>query len=303
LARLQEIGRYKNWICLFSNPVDRRLICKAASIEPGCAKGNFAVRDPSVAPPPANLVSSVFHRCTQEGAALTNARLGTVYAFITAPLATYKKPSKPSDDIVAQNIVAIILGIIFGLLFFLFLAYMAFRLFRYRKKYHDEKAEADRLKEEVENMQQFGGDAGRKDDQVAMTDNPLAAQLKHLQQAVKEEDVKLQEAEQGLRQQEADIRKDHIDNMRQNRDKMMNELERLKAQLAEAQASSAAPSQFDEPESGGQYAQPGYKGVAAIDRETGAGAGAYGQHDDGAYRAGFDQMQAPRGGGPKKKEF
>jgi len=227
-------------------------------------------------------------------------RLGTVYAFITSPLATYVPPKKPSDDIVAQNIVAIILGIIFGLLFFIFLAYMAFRLFRYRKKYHDEKAEADRLKEEVENMQQFGGEAGTKDDQVAMTENPLAAQLKQLQQAVKAEDLKLQEAEQGLRTQEADIRKDHIDNMRSNRDKMMQELERLKQQLSEAQASSAAPTQFDDGDSGGQYAQPAYRGGAD---DASAQSGAYGQADDGAYRAGFDQMQAPARGGPKKKDF
>jgi len=130
-----------------------------------------------------------------------------------------------------------------------------------------------------------------------MTENPLAAQLKHLQQAVKEEDVKLQQAEQNLRVQEAEVRKDHIDNMRSNREKMVAELERLKAQLAEQQAHSGGASAMEDAPSSA-YAQPsGYNGGGAS-----AQSGAYGQSDDGAYRAGFDQMQAPRAG-QKKKDF
>jgi cbb3-type cytochrome oxidase subunit 3 len=296
LAYLLEIGQYKNWVCLFSSQYDRRLICGVASSNPGCVKGRYIVRDPATAPPPDNLVSSVFHRCTQSGATSGTVRRGTVYAFIVNPLADYVPIRKKPADIVESNIVPIILGIIFLILFAIFLIYLAVRLARYRKKYHEERAEADRLKEEVENMTQFGGEAGTKDDQVAMTKNPLAAQLEHLQQAVKEEDIKLQQAEQGLRSQEADIRKDHIDNMRSNRDKMLAELERLKAQLQESQASTAAPSTMEEAPSGGYNA--GYDGQAS------ASAGGYGQAEDGAYRAGFDQYQAPRGGGgPKKRDL
>jgi len=212
----------------------------------------------------------------------------------------YIPPTPPSEDAVQKNIVPIVLGIIFAVLFFIFLMYMAVRLYRYRQKYHDERAEADRLKEEVQNMAQFGGDAGTKDDQVAMTENPLAAQLKHLQQAVKEEDVKLQQAEQSLRVQEAEVRKDHIDNMRSNRDKMMAELERLKVQLSEQAAASGGPSAMEDAPTS-QYAKPAYSGGDAH-AAAGADAGSYGQSDDGAYRAGFDQYQAPRGG-PKKKDL
>jgi len=284
-------------VCLFTNPEDRRLICPPPSVAPGCAQGKYVVRDPVTAPPPDNLVSSVVSFCTQPLATTGNVRKGSVYAFIISPLAVYTKPDPVADDIVEDNIVPIILGIIFIILFLIFLVYLAVRLGRYRKKYHEERAEADRLKEEVENMTQFGGEAGTKDDQVAMTENPLAAQLKQLQQAVKDEDVKLQAAEQGLRSQEADVRKDHIDNMRSNRDKMLAELERLKAQLSEAQASTAAPSTIDEP------AQPTQRYAQPTGEDTGgASAGAYGQGGDGAYRAGFDQYQAPRGG-PKKKDL
>jgi len=282
LARLEEVGQFRAWRCLFTSQYDRRLICPESADD--CKPGKYIVRNPATDAPPENQVKSVINLCTSLNTAV-GTRAGYVYAFITAPLATYVSPGVTSKDIVQANIVGVILGVIFGILFLLFLLYLAFRLFRYRKKYHEEKDEADRLKEEVENMQQFGGEAGNRDDQVNMTENPLAAQLAHLQQAVKEEDVKLQEAEQHLKVQEADIRKDHIENMRSNRDKMLAELERLKKQLSDQSASQNAPSQIDDNEttSGGW--------------NQGGGGG-----DGGAYKAGFDQYQAPRGG-PKKKEF
>jgi hypothetical protein len=302
LAYLQEIGLYKNWVCLFSNFNDRKLCLSESGADPStCVPGAYAVRYPASSPPPSNLVSSVINRCTQDNHGQTDlGRRGTVYAFITAPLAAYVKPKPIGDDFVQQNIVWIILVIIAGLLFLLFLMYMAVRLYRYRGKYHEERKEADRLKEEVDNMTQFGGDSGTKDDQVAMTENPLAVQLKHLQQAVKQEDIKLQQAEQGLRLQEADIRKEHIDNMKSNRDKMMAELEKLKAQLAESQAVTAAPTAIDEPDYGKPAAYAA--GPTASGDSSDAAAGAYGQHGDGAYRAGFDQYQAPTRG-PKKKDL
>jgi len=296
LARLEEIGEFRDWRCLFGSQYDRRSICQAS--QKGCSPGLFSVRNVTTDPPPDNQVHSVINRCTQVGAALLTTRTGTVYAFITAPLATYVPPEVQQNDPVKENILSIILGIIFGILILAFLIYIAVRLFRYRKKYHDEKDEANRLKEEVENMTQFGGEAGNRDDQVVLTKNPLAQQLAHLQQAVKEEDVKLQEAEQNLKLQEADIRKEHIDNMRNNRDKMMAELERLKGQLGEAQATRSQATTDDHDQ------QPSAGGAWDSNDNAGAGgqAGQFGQHDDGAYRAGFDQYQAPRGG-PKKKEF
>jgi len=157
-----------------------------------------------------------------------------------------------------------------------FLIYLAFRLLRYRQKYHDEKAEADRLKEEVDNMSQFNTAGATVDPQVQMTDNPLAAKMKYLEQAVSQEDLKIQQAEVGLGQQEAEIRKDHLRNMQANRDKMAAELEKLKAELAASSASTAAPSTMDEPRA--PQAAPG-----------------------DAYRTEFDQYQAPRGG-PKRRD-
>jgi len=133
-----------------------------------------------------------------------------------------------------------------GIAFLVLLGYFAFRLFRYREKYHKERDEADRLHEEVENMRQFGGDSGNKDDQVAMTSNPLAVQLKDVQAKYNAEELKVQQAESDLRQQEGAIRQEHIKNMKDNRDKLHDELQKLKDQLAAEQASNAPKASYED---------------------------------------------------------
>jgi biopolymer transport protein ExbB/TolQ len=208
-----------------------------------------------------------------------------VYAFITRPLADYVAPRGPAKDPIKSNVVGIILGSLFGIAGIAGALYWAFRLFRYRKKYHDQRAEADMLKEEVNNMTQFGADGGTRDQEVAMTQNPLAQQLAHLQQAVKEEDIKLQEAETHLRQQEADIRQEHIQNMRSNRDHMLAELEKLKAQLQQTTAAPVAASTYDD--------TPATTGAAWDQPQAGYGDTSYDQQAGGGYRTQFEQSAAP----------
>jgi len=100
-------------------------------------------------------------------------------------------------------------------------------------------------------MRQFGGEAGNKDDQVNMTANPLAVQLKDVQAKFNEEDIKLQAAEADLRKQEGEIRQEHIKNMRENRDQLASQLEKLKRQLAETQASNQPKATYDDDHQGG----------------------------------------------------
>jgi len=288
LARLLYYGQIADWVCQFASQYERRLVCSISEVAQGCSVGQWVVRQPG-APPPSNQVSSVINRCTANNV-VGGTRQGLVYAFITNPVPTFVPLVIPSEDPVQQNIVAIIFGVIFGAVILGILLYLAFRLSRYRKKYHEERAEADRLKEEVQTMERFGAQAGQVDDQVAMTENPLSAQLAHLQQAVKEEDVKLQEAEQGLRLQEADIRAEHIDNMRANRDKMMAELERLKRQVQEQQAATGAARHTED--------EPAHTAAGGPAWDSGDA----GQSSDGAYRAGFDQYQQPRTA-PKRRDL
>jgi len=237
LARLIELQGFSTWECLVK---DRNARGNATSD----TNSLYVHKDGR----PSQEVTSVFQSCSPSTApGVISPYNGSVYAFIFSPLPDVPK-SPEGLDVVQRNIVWIILGILLGFALLILLAYCAFCLFRYREKYHTEREEADRLQEEVENMKQFGGDSGNKDDQVAMTANPLAVQLKDVQARYNEEELKLQAAEASLRKQEGDIRAQHIDNMRDNRNKLATELEKLKAQLAEAQAASQPKATFEQDE-------------------------------------------------------
>jgi hypothetical protein len=239
LARLVELPGFTTWRCLFPSADDR------------ASDGPFYVLKDPILPPGA--VESVISFCTPQTDAETGVQStasGTAYAFIWSPLPN--KPQPPQGrDVIQRNIVWIILGVLLGIAGLVLLTYCAFRLYRYRNKYKEQKEEADRLQEEVENMRQFGGEAGNKDDQVNMTANPLAVQLKDVQAKFNEEDVKLQQAEADLRKQEGDIRQEHIRNMRENRDQLATQLEKLKRQLAETQAAQAPKATYEEDNQGG----------------------------------------------------
>jgi len=234
LARLVELPGFTTWRCLFPSPNDRNI------------GGPFFVQKGILLD--TTKVSSVFSFCTPPATASTGQQSvynGTAYAFIWQPLP--QNPSAPSGpDVIQRNIVWIILGVLLGIAGLVLLTYCAFRLYRYRNKYKEQKEEADRLQEEVENMRQFGGEAGNKDDQVNMTANPLAVQLKDIQAKFNEEDLKLQQAESDLRKQEGEIRQEHIRNMRDNRDQLASQLEKLKRQLAESQAANAPKATYEE---------------------------------------------------------
>jgi flagellar basal body-associated protein FliL len=240
LARLVELPGFTTWRCLFPSAEDRA----------GPDGPFYVLKNQQL---PVGAVESVISFCTPQTETDTGVQAtanGTAYAFIWSPLPN--KPQPPEGrDVIQKNIVWIILGVLLGIAGLVLLTYCAFRLYRYRNKYKEQKEEADRLQEEVENMRQFGGEAGNKDDQVNMTANPLAVQLKDVQAKFNEEDLKLQEAEANLRKQEGEIRQEHIRNMRENRDQLASQLEKLKRQLAETQAAQAPKATYDEDNQGG----------------------------------------------------
>jgi flagellar basal body-associated protein FliL len=244
LARLVELPGFTTWRCLFQSPRDRDFG------GPFFAQPKLLFKTQKV--------SSVFSFCTPQASSATGTQAvfdATAYAFIWSPIPI--KPEAPvGPDVIQRNIVWIILGVLLGITGLVLLTYCAFRLYRYRNKYKEQKEEADRLQEEVENMRQFGGEAGNKDDQVVMSANPLAVQLKDIQAKFNAEDMKLQQAEADLRKQEGEIRQEHIRNMRENRDQLASQLEKLKRQLAETQASNAPKATYDEDTtSGTTYSQ------------------------------------------------
>lgn len=230
LAYLYELPGFKAWRCIVDNATERA-VGGLHYVHPVELTSNQYVR-------------AAMDSCRPEtiGGVQQTAE-GVTHAFILAP--RLNNPEEPEGlDVVQRNIVWIILGVLLGIAALVLLAYCAFRLFRYRGKYHKERDEADRLQEEVDNMKQFGGEAGNKDDAVQMTSNPLSVQLKDVQKQYDAEELKLKQAENELRSQEGEIRSEHIKDMRSNRDKLAEELERLKQQLKEQQLSGGGKPTF-----------------------------------------------------------
>eukprot|EP00457_Paulinella_chromatophora_P000006 gb/GEZN01000006.1/.p1 GENE.gb/GEZN01000006.1/~~gb/GEZN01000006.1/.p1 ORF type:complete len:5009 (-),score=356.70 gb/GEZN01000006.1/:1439-15883(-) len=249
LAKLIRRKGYSFWSCLYGQTELRRLYCAPSATD--CKTGTYTaglVWDPKPDAsgwPQAPLPqlgkpwkgASAFNRCIQdEGVELGMTTSAITYAFITNPLQVYKKPTGPIEPPRSYA-----LWILFGALLLMVILccgfYTMFRLSRYRKKYKETREMADRLAEEMENMEHFGVEAAAlKAGDVVMSSNPLAQQITSLVAAVDDSELKLQQAEQQLQIDEAGVRKEHIENMTANRDKMLQDLAKLKAQLAAAQA-------------------------------------------------------------------
>ena len=108
-----------------------------------------------------------------------------VYAFIRSPAPGVA--ASPSSNFIRSNLLIIVLCLGLGVAFIAAVLYVFKRLHRYRAKYHAERDEVKAKREEVQEMEMFGGAAGKKDEEVVMTQNPLKLQLQDLtfQQAAK----------------------------------------------------------------------------------------------------------------------
>eukprot|EP00457_Paulinella_chromatophora_P000013 gb/GEZN01000013.1/.p1 GENE.gb/GEZN01000013.1/~~gb/GEZN01000013.1/.p1 ORF type:complete len:4868 (+),score=291.58 gb/GEZN01000013.1/:91-14694(+) len=279
LAKLVVRNGYSFWSCLWGQTELRRLICQEGLAK--CVVGTYTaglIWDPQansdLAIPQGDKPwkgASTFNRCIQdEGVEVGLAATGVIYAFISNPLKVYNPPPPPPEEPAS-----LVLYILFGALALLVIIccgfYIMFRLSRYRKKYKTQKAEADRLAEEMENMEHFGVDAaGLKAGDVIMQPNPLAQQISHLSAAVDESEIKLQQAEQQLKMDEAGVRAGHIENMKANRDKMLADLARLKEQLAATQDQHGGPAQVQDNSYG--YDGSGTNDWGNVDGDTSANA-------------------------------
>jgi len=211
----------------------------------------------------------------------SNIRTGTIYGFIHAPARAISLGGAAEDTFWADNIIWIVLGFCaFGAVL-TGVIYCAKRLHRYRKKYKSETKAVERMEEEVNNMEQFGGQSGSKDEQLEMMSNPLVVQAQQLQARLDSKNAEVLAEEKKERTARSEARQDHISALQSDRDKMAEELEKLKAELA--------------------LSQPAGRPAAAVAVPV-AGTGAAvrtGAPKREPARAQFDV--APRGG-PRKKE-
>jgi chromosome segregation ATPase len=93
------------------------------------------------------------------------------------------------------------------------------------------------MQEEVDEMEQFGGAAGNKDEAVEMMANPMVVQMKDMQARLDKKNKEVMEEETNQRQKASEMRQEAIQALQTDRDKLAQELEEMKRQLADLESS------------------------------------------------------------------
>jgi hypothetical protein len=163
---------------------------------------------------------------------LANCVAGRYYGFYYVPL-----PPPPTKTSRSQSFWekygGIILGVgIGGTVFLLLLIYALSRLIRYRKKYLEEKEEAEKLRTTAADMAENFGGLGVYDEEVTMVTNPLVIQFN-------EQKKKLDELDSNLKvQEERDAQE--MDRLDKERQAILKEMERIKSAIQTQQAQKKA---------------------------------------------------------------
>mmetsp|Transcript_34324 Transcript_34324/g.67594 ORF Transcript_34324/g.67594 Transcript_34324/m.67594 type:complete len:3977 (-) Transcript_34324:239-12169(-) len=209
LAYIYEIKSlgYTRWTCVEQSVTQRKTV-----VDQERRRSNDFVNN--------QIVTGEFTDCGEDGQ-------GKIFAFIHSPVPRLQDPLVVEKSWVEKNILALLLILMLITAIIVGCFYTARRLHRYRQKYHMERKQVDKMQDEVDEMEQFGGQAGTKDDQVVMSANPLVMQVKDLEKKMNEHDEELERA----RQQEANERSEHIKKLATDRDEMAKELERLQNAL------------------------------------------------------------------------
>jgi len=211
LARLVEStdSAFRRWECVHGDSLADR---NNYPVHPDGSSLNFKE------------VTGSFHSCSTAG---------TVYGFVYVPREIPAPIIPIEEDWWVNNILYVLLVFVLAVAFIAAVFYTGKRLHRYRLKYHEERAAVDRMQDEVNTMEQFGGRAGNKDDEVALTDNPLVMQMADMQRKLDAKDIEMEEASIAEMEAESDIRQDHIVALKDDRNELQEELDRLKAELAQ----------------------------------------------------------------------
>jgi len=219
LYRIDSLG-YARWACVDGSDADR------------------------VANPPASTDSSNPYMVTGKVPDCGQAGEGKIYGFIHSPITKFADTKSFELSWAQRNVLSVLLiflslGIL-GVLAF----YWISRLFRYKKKFEKEKEAVAIKKDEVEEMQQFGGTAGAKDDEVEMTANPLVIQMKDMERRMNENQIKIQQEEAENQKLESEARQDHIQKLNDDRSKLATDLAALKAELAKQKSAPVSKPQI-----------------------------------------------------------
>ncbi len=231
-ARLGEITRDLGQGRLFVFRIWRCLI-------PDEERDTHSVRQSTTAPE--GVVSWSVSSCQAGSENQVMTATGSVYAFILAPRFKSTKKATVIGWIV-ENGTAIMLVAILAAFAMFVMAYTCAWLRTFRKQYHRQRHAVDELRKEVHEMENYGGQAGTKDDEVVLIANPMVMHLKD--EFVPETREELKHIEKGIlhRKKEQNVRNKNLNEHRTERNRAKQELEQLQQQLLQAQDDTARPS-------------------------------------------------------------
>jgi hypothetical protein len=176
---------------------------------------------------PLHIVKGNIYGCHQNG---------RIFTFVHAPSRAVKPREASKDSFWADNLIYITLGFCATAAAIAGVFYVGKRLHRFRKKYKGTSKEVAKMQEEVDEMEQFGGSAGNKDEAIEMMSNPLVVQMKDMQARLDKKNKEVIEEEERQRAKASEMRQEAISALQSDRDKLNQELEKLKAELADAEA-------------------------------------------------------------------
>jgi hypothetical protein len=199
-------------------------------------------------------------------------QVGLPLAFCYIPLPVKPLPLS-SEESWWQKYGKIVLGVGISMFVLLLILICAIsRLIRYRRKYHEERAEAEELREQAQELDEKHGGLGVYDDEVEMIANPLVVEMQELQKQLEQTNAHLKTQEEMDEHQMAALDKE--------RQRILEEIKRVKEAIA-AQAKTN-PTRVDEiPPSG----------AVAVSVGSGSGTASSGT---GAERQEFNQAPAAR---------
>ncbi len=163
-------------------------------------------------------------------ATISNCKAGVFYGFVHNPRFNSLAIPPDTSSWIVGNVVYLILGLSAAVALLLLGAYFCVRLARYRKKYHGTRLAADIERENVQEKELYGGKAGRQDQEIMLTENPLVAQIEDLQANDPDALHKI-ERELAERQQDAKFRETAMKELSKDKDELAAQLAMLKAQL------------------------------------------------------------------------
>jgi len=211
------------------------------------ARLNFPVRTASTnATYPVQYVEGTLAACGQS----------SIFAFVYIPTRAISPLGNNYYNFWAQNLIWIVLGVLGFVAIVFGVSYTLKRMHRYRGKYHDTQKKVQEMRQEVDEMEQFGGQAGTKDDALEMVQNPMVVQMKDLQAKLDKKNAEVVKEQAKQRQMESEARQEHITNLQGDRDQLAEELERLRSEFERQQATKQAPRAMHRTDTGGSQSSP-----------------------------------------------